>query len=246
MAKRGIPLSDIKSLWGKSGNSCAFCRAPLVENDSNNSVYLVGEMAHIEGENLGSARFNCNMNESERNSYGNLILLCPRCHTRIDKNPADFTVADLKKKKEDHEKWVFDTLQSSMVRINFSELDVICKYLKNTPITVGEDITLILPKEKINKNNLSIGVENLITMGMLQSKLVKDYLNRNPDIEFSDRLRAGFVRKYQELVTTGLERDGLFYGLFDFATQNSPEPEIRAAGLAVLTHFFQICEVFEK
>ncbi|MDQ1255143.1 MAG: hypothetical protein QG646_4422, partial [Euryarchaeota archaeon] len=134
----------------------------------------------------------------------------------------------------------------SILRINFSELDVICKYLKSTSITIIENITIIPPEEKIKKNNLSFEVGNLITMGMLQSKLVKDYLNRNPDIEFSERLRAGFVIKYQKLVSDGFESDGLFYELFHFATNNSLDPGTRAAGLAVLTYFFQICEVFEK
>lgn len=246
MVKRNIPQLDIKVLWGKSGCRCALCKTPIVETDSDNCDYPIGEMAHIEGENDGSARYNYNMNNAQRNSSKNLLLLCPTCHTRIDKNPVDFTVERLMTMKYDHEKWVVDTLQLSIIKIDFSELDVICKYLKSTPITILENITVIPPEEKIKKNNLSPEVGNLITMGMLQSKLVKDYLNRNPDIEFSDRLRAGFVRKYQELVVSGLERDGLFYGLFDFATQNSLEPGIRAAGLAVLTHFFQICEVFEK
>lgn len=246
MVKKNIPQSDIKVLWGKSGGRCALCKTPTVETDSDNCNYPIGEMAHIEGENDGSARYNYNMSTIQRNSSKNLLLLCPTCHTRIDKNPVDFTVERLTAIKYDHEKWVVEALQSSIINIDFSELDVICKYLKSTPITTLENITVIPPEEKIKKNHLSVGVGNLITMGMLQSKLVKDYLNRNPDIEFSERLRAGFVIKYQKLVSAGFEGDGLFYELFRFAANNSLEPGMRAAGLAVLTYFFQICEVFEK
>jgi hypothetical protein len=241
-----IPNSDMKALWGRSGNRCAFCRTLLSENDNNNNFYLIGEMAHIEGENQGSARFNYTVLESERNRYENIIALCPNCHTRIDKNPADFPVDLLKKTKSDHERWVSNTLQSHMIQINFAELNIICKYLIKTPINDDESKTVLAPKEKIDKNNLSIQVENLILIGMMRFNLVKDYLNRNPDIEFSDRLRAGFVKKYHELVANGFERDELFDELFNFAALNSVDFNIRAAGLAVLTYFFEICEVFEK
>lgn len=241
-----IPYSDMKALWGRSGNRCAFCRTLLSENDNNNDFYIIGEMAHIEGENQGSARFNYTMLESERNRYENIIALCPNCHTRIDKSPADFSVDILKKTKNDHEKWVSNALQSHMMQINFSELDIICKYLIQAPIADSGSIIVLPPKEKIDKNNLSIQVESLILIGMMRFNLVKDYLNRNPDIEFSDRLRAGFVKKYRELVENGNNRDELFYELFNFAALNSVDFNIQAAGLAVLTYFFEICEVFEK
>lgn len=244
--KGSIRASDIKVLWGRSGNACAMCKTLLAEDDTTNKPHLIGEMAHIEGENPTSARYNECMTDPERNCYENLILLCPTCHTRIDKNYSNYPVVYLHNLKKNHEKWVSETLQSRMVQINFAELDVICKFLINTPITDRESITVIPPKEKIFKNNLSIEVSNLILRGMLQSKLVKDYLNRNPDIDFSERLRAGFVKKYQESVANGFKGDALFYGLFDFAAHNSADFNIRAAGLAVLTYFFEICEVFEK
>lgn len=246
MGKRGtIRLQDVKILFSKSGNSCAYCKTPLAIND-NNINCLIGEMAHIKGERPGSARFNHEMSELERNSYENLILLCCNCHKMIDENPSEFTVAKLNKIKSDHEKWVFNTLQSRLVMINFSELDVICKYLKDTPITDSEDLTVSPPHKKMDKNNLSVEVRNYIVAGLSQSTLVKNYLNKNPDIGFSDRLRAGFVNKYRELVASGFERDELFFEMFDFASRNSNEYRFRAAGLAVLTYFFEICEVFEK
>jgi len=81
---------------------------------------------------------------------------------------------------------------------------------------------------------------------MLQVKQVKDYLNRNPDIQFAERLKAGFVDKYENLRNEGLESDPLFYALLDFASNNSSDFKIKATGLSVLTYFFELCEVFEK
>jgi hypothetical protein len=44
----------------------------------------------------------------------------------------------------------------------------------------------------------------------------------------------------------GLEGDALFYELWNFSSDYSPDFGIRAAGLSVLTYFFDKCEVFEK
>ena len=44
------------------------------------------------------------------NSYENLILLCPTCHTHIDKNPAGFPLGVLVKWKTDHEAFVISRL----------------------------------------------------------------------------------------------------------------------------------------
>ena len=81
---------------------------------------------------------------------------------------------------------------------------------------------------------------------MLKIRLVKQYINKNPDINFGERLKQGFVNKYLELKKSGIEGDELFLSLFEFASNNSQDLKTQAAGLAVLTYFFETCEVFEK
>ena len=48
--------------------------------------------------------------EMGADNYENLILLCPTCHTRIDKAPAGHPLALLADWKREHEKWVHDSL----------------------------------------------------------------------------------------------------------------------------------------
>jgi len=43
-----------------------------------------GEIAHIEGEKRGSARFDPRMSEAQRQAFENLILLCPKHHKLVD------------------------------------------------------------------------------------------------------------------------------------------------------------------
>lgn len=242
--KADISKKNIKLLWGQSGKKCSLCNVVIIEEGGGNP-YPIGKMAHIEGENPGAARYNLQMTDKQRADYQNLILLCPTCHTKIDNDVQEYTVEKLKGIKKEHEKWVVASLRSVMPEITFSELEVIVKYLVAVPIS-DSNITVIPPHEKIRRNNLSSEVGNLITTGMIQKKQVEKYLNENPDYNFSERLRAGFVKKYKELKSDGLEDDSLFYALLEFASNNSSDFKMQSAGLSVLTHFFEICEVFEQ
>jgi hypothetical protein len=64
------------------------------------------------------------------------------------------------------------------------------------------------------------------------------------DPEFPEKLRAGFGVRYNLLRYDGLQQDALFYGLKNWAAGREPDEPRRAAGLAVLTYLFEVCEVF--
>lgn len=117
--------------------------------------------------------------------------------------------------------------------------------IPNSGHTPGKSLEVITPEQKIIENNLSNTVGKYITMGMLQYSLVKRYINENPDINFGERLRDGFVKKYLEISELH-ESDDLFNELWDFANGYSSDFSTKAAGLSVLTYFFQICDVFES
>ncbi|OGW30447.1 MAG: hypothetical protein A2X59_07150 [Nitrospirae bacterium GWC2_42_7] len=245
MSKKNITEKNIKLLWGPSGNKCALCKADVIEEGTAGHPYPVGVHAHIEGENPGAARYNPKTDNKQKAEDDNLILICPTCHTKIDNDVQEYNADKLKSFKKEHEKWVAESLRSVMPEITFAELEVIVKYLVAVPIS-DSNITVIPPHEKIKRNNLSTEVGNRITTGMIQKKQAEKYLNENPDYRFSERLRAGFVNKYRELKSNGLEGDSLFYALHKFASNNSSDFKLQSAGLSVLTHFFEICEVFEQ
>ena len=100
MSKKTISPRNTKLLWGQSGASCAICKTTIIEKKENDDIiYPIGEMAHIEGEKPGTARYNKSMTDNDRSSHENLILVCPTCHTKIDNDPEKFTVEKLKKIK---------------------------------------------------------------------------------------------------------------------------------------------------
>lgn len=112
MAPR-IKEKDLKLLWSRSGNRCAFasCRTELtIDSPASPGSFPLGEQAHIVGEAEAGPRGNSDLPINERNSYFNLILLCPNHHTVIDKDADAYTVKGLHEIKETHELWVRETL----------------------------------------------------------------------------------------------------------------------------------------
>jgi hypothetical protein len=100
MASTAPGITDIKVLFARSGNRCAFpkCKAPIVDAET-----LLGEVAHIKGAKLGSPRYDPAQSPEERHAYPNLILLCPNHHTVVDNDEEAYTVDRLQRMKVVHE-----------------------------------------------------------------------------------------------------------------------------------------------
>jgi len=103
-----IKLKDSKLLWSKSGSICAKCRQKVYTEGNG----LIGDQAHIVGEKVDGPRGISILDENQRNSYGNLILLCKNCHKEVDDNVALFPVELLHLMKSDHERWVESKLST--------------------------------------------------------------------------------------------------------------------------------------
>ncbi len=99
-----ISEKDIKKLWGLASGLCSApgCQRDCLPFLDLKDPTVIGEMAHViprskdwtrgDGESAGD------------DTYENLILLCPTCHTTVDKAPAHAYPRDvLLKWKVDHE-----------------------------------------------------------------------------------------------------------------------------------------------
>jgi hypothetical protein len=241
----------------KSGNVCAFknCRRALTSDGINSNPAVIGEAAHIYGESPGtstkpaSARYRVDMTDEQRNHYNNLIYLCPTCHTKIDKQEDDYPASLLFTVKCEHEFWVAEQLDQGMSEVTFAELEVAAKALASGKHSSnGDGFDVIPPEKKIQKNGLSDAVRSDIAMGLSKSHEVERFLVNmatNVDEEFPERLKNGFKDKYYELKKT-LSGDELFASMLEFAIAGQKGFKQQAAGLAILSHLFSLCEVFEK
>jgi hypothetical protein len=242
-------------LVARSGNICALpnCRTSLTSVGNEAEPAVIGEAAHIYGENPGtdkkkpSARFRENMTEVERNHYDNLIYLCPTCHTKIDKQEADFPAETLFKFKEEHEAWVEERLDIGMSDVSFAELEIAAKAIASGNHAVNGDFVVIPPKEKLDKNNLGSIPRSYIALGLSRSSEVTRFLAQMSllDDEYPIRLKDGFKQKYSELKTQ-MNGDVLFMAMLVFSQKGFTDFTQQAASVALLSHLFHLCEVFEK
>ncbi|MCF7353432.1 HNH endonuclease signature motif containing protein [Vibrio sp. CK2-1] len=129
-----ITNKSIKLLWSNAAGRCSFrsCGERLsVEEAEGVTPYTLGEMAHIKGNKPGSNRYDVEQSAIERDSYENLILLCPTHHTLIDKaeNEAVFSIELLHEMKREHENFISTRLQGSKID-NIEQLkDKIAPYM---------------------------------------------------------------------------------------------------------------------
>jgi hypothetical protein len=248
-ASRHIPDSEVK-LLARSAGLCAFpaCRqACTVPGTAVNAAKPVGEMAHIVAHSNNGPRADPALKDAERNLYGNLVLLCPTHHTIVDKQEHNYTVADLRGWKLDHEGWAASRLAPTLVSVGFRELEEVCQHLLAATSSTGSDLRLVAPGEKAARNSLSASTSMHITMGLTRVTEVQAFLEMKEKVDsgYADRLATEFMTKYHEHRNKQLSPDANFQALWEFACPGGA-PHVAAAGLIVLTYLFERCEVFEK
>jgi len=244
--KATISKKDERLLHTKSGNRCAMCRVILVDT-GDPSAACIGENAHIYGEKPDAARYDATKDEAFVNSEPNLIFLCCNCHKKIDTNVSSYPAEKLFELKAQHEEWVTQKLEEQSISYSFAELEVLAKYLVSSsmPMQTTSSLSLLKIEDKIKKNDLQ-DVQKYITMGLSSNLTIEDYLNRHPDPSFAAQLTNIMAHKYRELKSQGLDNYEIFDELWTFASGNHSDFSYKAAGLGILTYFFEKCEVFEK
>lgn len=107
-----ISVKTQKMLWGRAANRCAICHRELVlDATETDDESLIGDACHIVGEKKTGPRGDAPLNQEQRDKYANLILLCKVHHKQIDDQENTYTIEELQVLKENHEKWVRETLQ---------------------------------------------------------------------------------------------------------------------------------------
>ncbi len=152
----------------------------------------------------------------------------------------------LLQKKNEHEQWVYSRLMASAPEVGFAELEVVTASLLAPPGLPSEPVPPTPPPQKLAKNQLTREVHRRVQVGLSMFREVEGFIEAlaRLDDRFPERLRAGFVAKYEEFRSAGMTGDALFLGLHEFAS-GSTEFNRQSAGLAVLCYLFQKCEVFE-
>lgn len=172
---RSYTQRTLKNLMVLSGGMCELCGMSIIRYGKEQQVYTIAELAHIIGLNNGSPRYNELKSTKYLNSENNIMVLCRNCHSIIDKNPDQYTVNYLIKKKRKHEKQVINNIDSIINRTKlggnteFKNLNKLYKYLfegenENDEKEICEDKREFKYYENmiLSLNNLSRAVRNAL------------------------------------------------------------------------------------
>ena len=122
---RKYTQQTIKQLFALSGNVCALPNCDNVIVNTNGTI--IGEICHINALNQQGPRFNSELDPNVLNTFENLILLCPTCHTTVDKEYHIYTVEKLKNiKRSQSEKF-----EQHRYKFDFEKID---HQISNLPI----------------------------------------------------------------------------------------------------------------
>ena len=105
--RKQIPLGTQCLLWGRAAGRCEFegCNEPLWKSRITQERVNLAEKAHIYAYNAGGARGNKGIPKKYLDSVDNLMLVCPGCHKKIDKQKdgGRYTAGLLQGWKREHE-----------------------------------------------------------------------------------------------------------------------------------------------
>jgi hypothetical protein len=241
---------DLKLLWGLAAARCAHpeCRKPLIKEATPlDREAIIGKIAHIHSISANGPRHDATKSADYLNSYENLLLLCGNHHDQVDPQESTFTADILRHWKADHEAWVFSRLEQAVPAIGFAELEVVCQGVIGGALSPSNPTLPTAPLEKMRKNGLTDKVRLKLSLGLSVFHEVESFVQTvaRLDPHFPERLKAGFVARYNDFLTKGITGDALFVALHDFSSSSSSNFDRQSAGLGVLCYFFQKCEVFE-
>ncbi|MBS1677917.1 MAG: HNH endonuclease [Actinobacteria bacterium] len=248
---RNYSQADIKVLWG----AAAICSHPncnkklVAQATEEDEARSIGKICHIVASSDDGPRGDPDFPTEKRDDPENLILLCGTHHDEIDVQPNTYSIETLRKWKADHERWVDDTLSDAVVALTFAELERVAKALvANPPASTGTLALPTPPARKMRHNGLTAAVASNFQIGQLRFHDVERFIGDQAgwDVDFGERLKAGFAERYDALWERGLRGDDLYIALAEWAG-GGPRASLerRAAGAAILSYLFHICDVFE-
>jgi hypothetical protein len=129
------------------------------------------------------------------------------------------------------------------------EIQVLMNHLGKLTANVADDpgFDLTAIAEKLQRNGLSAAVSNTVRLAMPVAKLVRDYVTKMPDPDFSQIISMDLATKYRELAVSADDPDVIFGSLVDYVLGvQRVDPKFYWAAAGIVTHYFELCDVFER
>lgn len=135
--------------------------------------------------------------------------------------------------------------RTRMVALGLEQLAPVLDQIARLPPVPDPDLRPV-PADKLQRNMLSASAETLLRAGMSRADLVRKYFKFKPTLQ--DQIAESFRARYAELrLCHNHSPDGVLAELQRFAGGDVVrEPGAQEAVLAVLSFFFEECDIFER
>lgn len=241
MGRIDVPRNTKRRLsWHLTDGNCCMCKTYIgfFEDDE-----FIGEFAHINDLQKATTRYDENLDIEYKNSKENLLVLCPSCHTKIDKQSQNYSTCDLYKIKNEYElnvKIARDYSNPSYMEI----FKKIFKELSKKNLSKGnkENLNNIKIEKKISENDLQ-EVKQLIEDATKKILNFKDFLGTLSHVEQTE-LRQSMISIYLNEV----DKDIPNIEKFDNILRNIVGTNMRYAdyALVIFSYYFEECDVFKS
>ena len=132
----------------------------------------------------------------------------------------------------------------TMKQLSFENLQKVLKSIQERD--PGAEPPLIAPSStKLEHNALSKAAADMLRLGRQREKLVQDFFDEWPNPSFGEEIAEAFRSHYESLKAVSLSPDQIFGELQSFTGGMEGNPTHQAAVLAVLSYFFERCDIFE-
>lgn len=104
-ARPGLSEQTKIAVWAAAAGRCTLCNELVLENEHLGAIVPIGELAHVVGWSGSSPRGIAELDDGQRRSADNLLLLCRNCHKPIDDGGYQglYSVEELITRKREHE-----------------------------------------------------------------------------------------------------------------------------------------------
>lgn len=102
-----------------------------------------------------------------------------------------------------------------------------------------------VPADKLQANQLSDAVKDILKVGFERSYQVRNFFNEFYDPQLGDEIAKAFSDEYEDLREEDYGPNQIFHELLDFAGGTDGDAEQQVAVYAVLAYFFEQCDIYE-
>ena len=138
----------------------------------------------------------------------------------------------------------FAPSKSGMETLTLEALQPVIDELRRMEPEPGQEPLAPPSVDKLAKNALSEDAASLLRVGRRKDALVDAGFRKNRSADLGKRIAEAFRQRYAQLRRNGRSPDEIFKHLQQYAGMGG-DPRWQAAALAVLSYFFERCDIFE-